>query len=156
MPRLVYLAGGMEYARDGRSWREEATDKLKAGGYGSWDPYVEELDIFKSIKIQEFFKYGNKVKEFTKYRDIMHRLIKHDLGTIKDDADMVLVRFDASTLKGAGTKAEISVATLFDKPVHVWLDELSLNEIPSWCLGSFNTVSYTLDDAIKRLKEYEK
>ncbi len=155
MKGLVYLAGGMEYASDGKSWREDAAKKLKDCDYASWDPYVKELEIFKSKKMQEFFKRGDKVVDFARYRDTMHRLIKFDLGTIKDDADIILVKFDTSTLKGAGTKAEISVATLFDKPVHVWLDGLSLREIPAWCLGSFNTVANTLDGAIERLKNYE-
>ena len=156
MDKLVYLAGGMEYVQDGKSWREEAETKLKAVGYSSWNPYKEETQVFNNKKIQEFVKNGDKLLQFTQFRDIMRKLIKLDLGTIKDDADVVLVKFDASTLKGAGTKAEISVATLFNKPVHVWLDGLSLREIPSWCLGSFNTVSSTLDEAIERLKDYEE
>lgn len=155
MPKLVYLAGGMEYAEDGKSWRKEAAIKLAKRGFDSWDPYVEESKFFDSNEIQEFIKNGDKEKDFIKFRSLMNMLLKHDLKIVRDVADIVLVRFDKSVLSGGGTKSELSIASLYNKPAHVWLCGLSLREVPTWCIGSFSTVSYTLDETIEVLSNYD-
>ena len=152
MKPLVYLAGGMEYATDGKTWRDEASEKLSSHGIKSWDPYVQEDIIFsEDTPISLIIKSLNKEKDFKKLRTIMNRIVSLDLDTVLEEASCLLVKYDASVLRGAGTHAEMSVATWAALPVHVWLYELTLNDLPSWAIGCISTVSYSLDGAISNI-----
>lgn len=154
MSYLVYLAGGMEKTQDGRSWRIEATSKLKRYNMQSWDPYKEESEIVDFSYVKNLINTKDREKNFEEFKEVMSKIVKYDLSVVRDQSDVLLVRFDESVLKGAGTKAEISVATLYNKPVHIWLDGLKMNRVPTWCLGCFDTISYSLDDTILNLVKY--
>lgn len=146
---LVYLAGAMETATDGRSWRSKAANLIEAGGLCAWDPYVEEnklgLDCSKIIK--EF----NRETHFHTFKDTFKKIVFLDLGIIEKEACAVLVRYDQYVKTGAGTHAEISFATYLHKPVYVWLDGLTLTDVPVWSLGCFDFIFLTLEQAVERI-----
>ena len=149
---LVYLAGGMEYAKDGRTWRTTASTKLKRKDIETWDPYIEEKKLSLTKEIS-FLKECDKEKHFERINKFIKGLVYLDLSTVEKKADVLLVKYDKSVIRGAGTHAEISLATYKNKPVHVWLSGLTLNEVPSWAIGCFTTVSSSLEDAITKVIE---
>jgi len=149
---VIYLAGGMEHAEDGISWRQQATKMLKPEGIYTWNPYKEEKKLF-DIDIQEFIKTHDRVKDYDKFNKVMNRIVTADLDVIFNNAEAVLVKYDKSVLRGAGTHAEISFATYMNTPVHAWLDSLDLAEVPLWAIGCFSTVAFSLEDALENVKE---
>lgn len=152
MFKKVYLAGGMEYAPDGKSWRDQAVEVLKQHNIRAWEPYKEEAKIFKGKEAPvNMIKKLDKHDDFESLHIIMRRIVRLDLEVVSTEIDAVLVKYDPSVLRGAGTHAEISVATFLGVPVHAWLDNLTLREVPTWAIGCFDTVSYTFSDAIQNI-----
>ncbi len=150
MSILIYLAGGMEHAENGSSWRFLATDYIEGLGFKAWNPYLEEKKIFKT-DIQKFIKSHDKAKDYNKFNEVMRKIVTTDLGVIARDVDMVLVKYDPSVLKGAGTHAEISLATYLNIPVHAWVEDLDVTDIPLWSIGCFTTISSSLSKAINKI-----
>jgi len=154
MYKKVYLAGGMEFAKDGRSWRREAVSLLNKERIDTWEPYEEEAKMFNGKESPiDTIKSLDKEIDYLRLHKIMRTIVKTDLTVVSQEVDAILVKYDHSVLTGAGTHAEISVATLNDLPVHAWLEGLTLQEIPTWAIGCFDTISYSLRDAIKKVKE---
>jgi hypothetical protein len=145
----------MEYAKNGSSWRVEATKQLNKLGIGTWNPYVEEKKLF-DFDIQTFIKLHDKKKDYNKFNEVMRKIVTTDLGVIAKDVDMVLVKYDKSVLRGAGTHAEISMATYLNKPVHVWVEDLEIENIPLWSIGCFTTLSTSLEEAIEKVKSHHE
>ena len=156
---LVYLAGGMEYTSNGYTWREKATELLSKNNIHTWDPCLEESKVFNNKNIDSIKKY-DKIKNYKKLNNMMKKLVVYDLNIIHDSASHLLVKYDESVKKGAGTHGEISFARYFNIPVHAWLADLNLNEVPGWAIGCFHSLSYTLEEAVdkvlKDVKEYAK
>lgn len=151
MSILVYLAGGMEHAQDGMSWRSTAEKELQKLDIKAWNPYKEEKKLF-DFDIPTFIKTHDKVKDYDAFNKVMHKIVTTDLGVISEEADAVLVKYDPSVVKGAGTHAEISLATYLGKPVHAWLDGMDKKDIPMWSIGCFTTISSSLEEAIKKIR----
>lgn len=149
--RLFYLAGGMEFSPDGPVWRKRASDVLRGKNIKIFNPYEEEPRLFESGPVYQLIYKLDKEKDFDKYREIMSQIIKYDLGRVANDVSGILVKVDQGVLRGAGTYAEISLAHYLGKPVHSWIHELTLRDVPAWALGCFSTVSYTLEDALDKI-----
>jgi len=147
---VVYLAGGMEYAGDGRSWRERArVDFLKAG-IDVWEPYSKESYITDDGREPlETIPTLDKERDFKKINNIMKKVVDYDLSSLIHDTDIVLVKYDRSVLRGAGTHGELSVAAYIGLPVIAWIgDDITMNDIPSWALGCFTEVFHSYEEAL--------
>lgn len=150
---VVYLCGGMEKSKDGRSWRIKATDLLSLHGFGVWNPYLEE----ENIKIPNGLDMNNldRERDFKLLNKYMRNIIVYDFNVLFNDITSVLVRLDQGVLDAAGSMSEMSFAAYLSKPVHVWLDGLNLEDLPLWLCGALNTYSYSLEGAIDNLLKWE-
>jgi hypothetical protein len=150
MTRRVYLSGGMEYAADeGRDWRREMQAWLEHElGYSVFNPNVESDRLlgteYRGIDFREM-----KKRDIAQYRTIVERLVTIDCDEIAVRTDFVVVYWDDSAQRGAGTKGELTMAHFFKKPVYM-VTAMPLEAIPSWVLGC---VSRTFGDFVS-LKEF--
>ena len=153
MSKKVYLAGGMEFAEDGKSWRNQSVIELARAGIDTWEPYEEEAKMFDEHESPvNIIKLLDKEKDYLRLHQMMHTIVCMDLKVVSEEVDALMVKYDQSVLKGAGTHAEISVATMNTIPVHAWIDGLTLQEIPTWAIGCFSTISFTFEETINKIK----
>jgi len=142
----IYLSGGMQHAANlGGDWREETSEVLKDMGYYPLDithldkAYMEEHgDLYHSLTPADHLQFkANMRKHF----------IYTDLELIKADSDALIVYYDESARKGAGTISECQYAYLLDIPVFILSDwEDWHNEVPGWLQGLSTKIFTEWDD----------
>jgi hypothetical protein len=135
MARRVYLSGGMEYAADeGRDWRRDMQAWLEhERGCVVFNPNVESDRLlgteYSGIDFREL-----KRRDLPQFRTIVERIVTIDCNEIAERTDFVVVYWDESAQRGAGTKGELTMAHFFRKPVYM-VTAVPLESIPSWVLG---------------------
>lgn len=140
MGQRVYLSGGMEYAEDeGRDWRREMQTWLEVTlGCTVFNPNVESDRLlaseYRGIDFREL-----KKRDITRYRTIIDRIVRIDCDEIAVRTDFVIVYWDDSAQRGAGTKGELTMAHFFRKPVYM-VTAMPHEEIPSWVLGCVSRI----------------
>lgn len=145
-----YLSGGMQFAKAlGAGWRIEASKKLKEMGYFPLD--ITELDV-------AYLKSEGKPlliptdKEQLAYKAHMRKhFIDTDLKLIKDNSDALIVYYDESARRGAGTVSEAQYAYLLNIPIFLVADGYSsieeMNQNISGWLIALSTKSFiSFDD----------
>ena len=135
MARCVYLSGGMEYAADeGRDWRKEMQSWLERElGCTVFNPNVES-DRFLSREIPGIRFRELKTRDIERYRQIVEKVVALDCDEISNRTDFVIVYWDDSAQRGAGTKGELTMARYFKKPVYM-VTAMPVEAIPGWVLG---------------------
>lgn len=135
MARRAYLSGGMEYAADeGRDWRREMQSWLEGRlGCTVFNPNVES-DRFLGTEYPGIDFPELKRKDIAQYRAIVERIVTGDCDEIALRTDFVVVYWDDSAQRGAGTKGELTMAHFFRKPVYM-VTVMPPEAIPSWVLG---------------------
>jgi hypothetical protein len=131
----VYLSGGMEYASDeGRDWRSVMQEWLeKELGATVFNPNVESDRFFSTHHAGVDFR-ALKTEDPERYKAIVSKLVDIDCSEIAARTDIVLCYWDASAMRGAGTKGELTMARYFHKPVYM-VTSMPFTEIPGWVLG---------------------
>jgi hypothetical protein len=135
MPRRVYLSGGMEYAADeGRDWRRELQGWLERDlGCTVFNPKVES-ERFLGREAGGIDFRSLKTTDIARYTSIVERLVTIDCDEISARTDFVIVYWDESAQRGAGTKGELTMAHHFKKPVYM-VTAVPPDEVPGWVLG---------------------
>jgi hypothetical protein len=135
MAGRVYLSGGMEYAADeGRDWRREMQDWLERElGCTVFNPNLESEKILGAEARGIDFR-SLKTADIGRYTSIVERLVTLDCDEISARTDYVVVYWDDSAQRGAGTKGELTMAHHFRKPVYM-VTAVPADEIPGWVLG---------------------
>lgn len=119
-----YLSGGMQFAKAlGAGWRIDTSKRLKDMGYFPLD--ITELDV-------AYLKSEGKPlliptdKEQLSYKAHMRKhFIDTDLRLIREDSDALIVYYDESARRGAGTVSEAQYASLLNIPIFLVADEYS-------------------------------
>jgi hypothetical protein len=135
-----YLSGGMEYASDeGRDWRTVLHDWLDRELHASvFNPNVESDRHFATHHAGVDFR-TLKTGDPQRYRVIASELVDIDSHEIAERTDVVICYWDASAMRGAGTKGELTMARYFHKPVYM-VTSIPEAEIPGWVLGCVTRV----------------
>ena len=130
-----YLSGGMEYADDeGRDWRRSVQEWLEREcGATAFNPNIESDRLFTTRHAGVDFR-RLKTGDPDHYRRIAAELVDIDCGEIAERTDAVICYWDASAMRGAGTKGELTMARYFHKPVYM-VTTIPFAEIPGWVLG---------------------
>ena len=130
-----YLSGGMEYASDeGRDWRGALQTWLESELRATiFNPNIESDRIFKTRHAGVDFR-ALKSSDPALYRKIAAELVDIDCREIAERSDVVICYWDASAMRGAGTKGELTMARYFGKPVYM-VTAMPETEIPGWVLG---------------------
>lgn len=149
----IYLSGGMEHSVDlGAEWRLVVAEELKKHRYFPLD--ITALDAAYAEQHGKLYMEFEEGEELLRKANIRKHFIFTDLELIKNDTDAVLLYYDESVRKGAGTISEAQFAYLLDIPVFVvsaWEDWRS--EVPGWLHALSTEIFTSFDDAIKYLAE---
>lgn len=142
-----YLSGGMEYKKGlGKGWRENLTEKLVEMGHSVFDPVVEELG---DSEAREFdWKIQKLAPDLTQYRDMVRRkMFRKDMRGIQLSHAVILL-YDESVQRGAGSLAEAWEAFREGRPLYV-ITQFRREEVPGWLVGEstalFRTANELLD-----------
>jgi hypothetical protein len=144
-----YLSGGMEYASDeGRDWRSVMQGWLETElGASVFNPNLESEHLFSTRHAGIDFR-ALKASDPSRYRAIAAELVDIDSHEIAEQTDVVICYWDASAMRGAGTKGELTMARFFNKPVYM-VTTIAEVEIPGWVLGCV-TRMFGSFEALKR------
>lgn len=131
----AYLSGGMEFAENnGADWRTEVETWLKERlDHTCFNPVAASERFLGSRHPGIDFRYS-KLNDFSVHKKIAREIIQLDSREIILHSDYVICYYDESAQRGAGTKGELTVAALFDKPVY-FVKGMPIAGIPSWVLG---------------------
>jgi len=136
----IYLSGGMENSPDlGAGWREETSKELRALGYLPLD--ITALDKKYQTQYGDVYHSnmdddGSELSTLQRKANIRKHFIHADLELITNDSDALIVYYDESVRKGAGTISECQVAYNNDIPIFVISKWNDVNkEIPGWLLA---------------------
>jgi len=139
----IYLSGGMQFAEDeGAGWRRDVSVWLKELGYFPLD--ICELDEAYAKKYGHFLRGVNRTDNFLQRKsNVRKHFIETDLQLVINDSDALIVLYDESVRRGAGTISECQVAYSNDIPVFiVSVYEDWENEVPGW-LQALSTKIFT-------------
>lgn len=78
----------------------------------------------------------------------MKEIILSDLRTIRNSADILLVRYNSNTLRECSVHNEMVFSCYFNVPVIIWLDGISRKNLPLWDIGCIDYLSFDLDKVI--------
>jgi hypothetical protein len=140
MARRAYLSGGMEYAADeGRDWRKELQTWLERElGCTVFNPNAES-DRLLATEYRDLDFRELKKRDIAHYTTIVERIVMIDCKEIAVRTDFVVVYWDESAQRGAGTKGELTMAHYFGKPVYM-VTAIPLDSIPGWVLGCVSRI----------------
>lgn len=134
----AYLSGGMQFAKDlGGAWRVKCSERLMAMQYFPLD--ITELDVAYN-KAYGKPSMPKNPEDINVYKAEMRRhFIEADLKLIHDNTDFLIVYYDESARRGAGTVSEAQYAYLYDIPVFLVGDYPSetamCDDISGWLLA---------------------
>lgn len=132
----IYLSGGMQHAADeGRGWRKDASVWLKEMGYFPID--ICELDTAYAERYGHFLRnvaHDKSAKnDLQRKSNIRKHFVLTDTLLVKDDSDAVILFYDESARRGAGTISEAMIAYMHDIPIFLMSDYYDWrNEVPGW------------------------
>lgn len=145
----IYLSGGMEHSDDGGAgWRKHCSRQLRTMGYYPIDLF--QLDELYSQQHGKVFAYPGEDYESQLYRkaNIRKHFIEADTKLIINDSDALVVYYDQSVRRGAGTIAECQVAFMHDIPVLIVCDWQEWQDaLPGW-LHAISSKVFTSFDAL--------
>lgn len=150
----IYLSGGMQFAKElGAGWRIETSKKLKEMKYFPLD--ITELDV-------AYLKSEGKPlliptdKDQLSYKAHMRKhFIDTDLKLIKDNSDALIVYYDESARRGAGTVSEAQYAFLLNIPIFLVADYPTIKDmhdnISGWLIALTTKCFTSFDDLYEYL-----
>jgi nucleoside 2-deoxyribosyltransferase len=169
----VYLAGPMEFVKDfGVNWRKETQIKLQLAGFDVFNPanevkLFEELKAVRKCENKSVKKLKFKISKIkTAFQEIQEgkgvdirglqiqfsKIIREDLKQVIT-SDVVLCNW-LDGVFSAGTSGELTVAKLFNIPVHIICKDDT--KLPKWILGCITSSSTTLEDVIPHINSLLK
>lgn len=151
----IYLSGGMQFAKKkGADWRKVTSKKLKKMGYFPID--ICELDREYAKKHGElFYKLDDNFSD-TELVKFKSNIRKHfhftDCELVKKDSDAIIVLWDESAQRGAGTHSEAHVAYEWDIPVFV-VNTMPLSKVPGWFVAESTKIFDDFESLFTYLEE---
>lgn len=126
-----YLSGGMQHAENlGQGWRVTCGNRLKELGFFPLD--IAALDVAYSNVHGHLYMFLSDEELHQRKSNIRKQFIETDIALIRNDTDALIVLYDESVRRGAGTTSEIHEAFMLDIPVFLLNAYGSLEEIPGW------------------------
>jgi len=144
----IYLSGGMQHADNlGADWRFETSDRIRRMGYEPLD--ITALDKAYAAKYgQLYFPEPSDPQGVLRFKsNVRQHFIRADLDLITEDSDAVILYYNESVRKGAGTISEAQVAYLHDIPlflVNAW--GTNFDEVPGWLQALTTKMFATFDE----------
>ena len=149
-----YLSGGMEYKEElGKEWRDWLTDKLEEQRHDAINPVrlevLEEDDEPIQVKLTRMKNDGdlNGVR-----KAVRHTLFRKDMFAIQL-ADAIIVLYDESAQRGAGTLSEAWEAFREGRPVYL-VTGFPVEKIPTWLIGETAAIFHSLAELLEYTKDH--
>lgn len=138
----IYLSGGIQYAKDfGADWRVDASSTLKGMGYYPID--ICHLDRQYAKKYGELYIMNDRANTLQYKSNIRRHFVQADLQLIERDSDALIVFYDESARRGAGTISECQHAYNYDLPIFIMSSYQDWQvEVPGW-LQALGTKVFT-------------
>ncbi len=155
----IYLSGGMQFAKNlGAGWRIDVSEKLKEMKYFPLD--ITELDVAYNAQ------HGKPVlpkpgEEPESYKANMRKhFIETDLKLIRENSDALIVFYDESARRGAGTVSEAQYAYNMNIPIFLVTEHKTMEDfyadVSGWliALSTAHFISFdSLYDYLDKLPE---
>jgi hypothetical protein len=155
----IYLAGAMEKANKlGSEWREAVTPFLEDLGLEVLNPVLFEPEQLRGLqpkRLPEGYTHWHDLRHASdehlrvRFKKYMRRIINYDINIVKSEADFILVLWDESAAKGAGTHAELTEAFLHNKPVYC----VEYSPLPAWAYACCSHIRKNWDEMYKLLAQ---
>ncbi len=153
----IYLSGGMQFADDiGLGWRESCSAELKALSYFPVD--IAQLDREYAKDHGELWRDLEACDLLQFKANIRRHFIRTDLKLITDDCDAMVVYWNESTGRGAGTHAECQTA--YDHGIPIFIvngfeddDTEWFKQIPAWIIALSTKIFADFDELYAYLSE---
>jgi len=145
----VYLSGGMQHAKNlGAGWRISCSNKLKLMEYFPLD--ITALDIAYQKNHGALYDMVSAEDVLRRKSDIRKHFVYTDLQLILNDSDALIVLYDQSVRRGAGTISECQVAYNNDIPVFLVsaYNDWS-KEVPGWLQALSTKIFLSFDELYK-------
>jgi len=156
---LVYLAGPIQYAKDGGvSWREQVTEQMVDIGIKEshiLNPCNKPLNNFAGDDLDSNIEFLDKLRDEDRWDEI-ERIAKHTIRIdlrLVDKSDLLYIHLNP-TIPTVGTIDEISIACGQKKPIIVVIPG-GLKNASYWLLGRIGSKSIFAsdEDAISYLND---
>lgn len=148
----LYLSGGMEFKKNlGAGWREWISEELKELNIDAIDPVKSEPTDTNATPIQHNLTDLKIQGKLDVVRSIVRDvLFRKDMLAIQL-SDGMIVYYDESVRKGAGTLAEAWESFREGKPVYL-VSDFPIKEIPTWLIGETTAIFTSFRDLLSYLK----
>lgn len=152
----IYLSGGIDYAKNrGADWRHDLSNELLRLRFLPLDP-VRMGNSYNEVFGNPIYGKGNidtSTAALLHFRaQVRRQLIYADLHLIQNHTDALVVFYDDSVRRGAGTISECQFAYTHDIPVFLVSDwENWRDEVPGWLIGLTTKITTSFDDMVEYL-----
>jgi len=141
----IYLSGGMQHAQElGVGWRDICSVRLKELGY--FPINIAALDIAYTEANGELYRYIKDEELFQRKSNIRKHFVDTDVSIVRNDTDAVIILYDDSVRKGAGTTCEIHEAFMADIPVFLLNTYGEMLAVPGWMQAETTKIFNQWDD----------
>ena len=149
-----YMSGGMEYKKDlGSGWRTWLTKELNSMGYMAIDPIKIELPDDDGSPMQDrltSLKMEGRLREVRKL--VRSSLFRKDMLGIQL-SDAIVVLYDKSVQRGAGTLSESWESFREGRPVYL-VTEFPLETLPTWLIGETTEIFTDFNQFLKHVADH--
>jgi hypothetical protein len=152
-----YLSGGMEYKKNlGANWREWITEELEKRRHDAINPVKlevaeEEFENDEPIQVR-LTRLKNEGKLDEVRRLVRKVLFRKDMFGIQL-ADAIIVLYDESTRRGAGTLSEAWEAFREGRPVYLVTD-FPMEEVPTWLIGETTQIFSDMEELLEYVSDH--
>jgi hypothetical protein len=154
-----YLSGGMEYKKNlGMAWRDWITQELEERRHDAINPVklemAEEEHAF-DVPIQTHLTNLKSERKLDEVRRLVRKvLFRKDMFGIQL-CDALIVYYDQSVQKGAGTLSECWEAFREGRPVYLVYDpDFTVDDIPTWLIGETTQVFADFDQLLEYIDDH--
>ncbi len=149
-----YLSGGMEYKKNlGMGWREWITIELEKYRHDAINPVKLESPDENGDPMQDQLTALKLEGKLNEVRSIVRQsLFRKDMFGIQL-SDAIVVYYDESVQKGAGTLSEAWESFREGKPVYLVTD-FPLDKIPTWLIGETTEIFADFDEFLEYVKDH--
>jgi hypothetical protein len=149
-----YLSGGMQFAKDlGSDWRITASQKLKEMKYFPLDITALDKAYDSAHGKPHFPSIQNGILKFK--ADMRRNFVETDLRLIDDNSDALIVYYDESARRGAGTVSECQHAFNSKIPIYLVYEadsyEKLTSEVSAWLIALTTKFFLSFDELFEYL-----
>lgn len=147
----VYLSGGMQFSNDlGASWRIQCSTALKGMGYYPID--ITTLDKAYTEQFGHLYLFLNDSELLQRKSNIRKQIIYTDIQLVINDSDALIIYYDESARRGAGTISECQTAFDRDIPLFLVNSYQDVAEVPGWLQAETTKMFNTFEELYEYLQ----